>query len=48
VEREVKVLTPGETQDIGETLHLALAPPGKGDCIRTPIHLPLSLMLSST
>jgi hypothetical protein len=38
---EVDVLTPGEAQDIGETLHLAFAGTGEGDRIRTPIHLPL-------
>ena len=41
VDRKVDVLTPGEAQDIGETLHLALAGTGEGDRIGTPIHLTL-------
>ena len=41
VGRKVDVLTPGEAQDIGETLHRALAATGEGDRIGTPIHLTL-------
>lgn len=40
--REVNVLPSGETQDIGETLDLALAGPGEGDRVGTPIHLALA------
>ena len=39
--RKVDVLAPGETQDIGEALHRALAATGEGDRIGTPIHLTL-------
>ena len=39
--REVNVLPSGETQDIGETLDLALAGPGEGNRVGTPIHLAL-------
>src|SRR5208283_4660846 len=41
VSRKVDVLTPGETQDIGETLDRALAATGERDRIGTPIHLAL-------
>ena len=40
-DRKVDVLTPGETQDIGEALYRALAATGEGDRIGTPIHLTL-------
>ena len=39
--RKIDVLTPGESQDIGEALHLALATAGEGNRIGTPIHLTL-------
>jgi len=41
VEREVNVLPPGETQDIGETLHLTLPATDEGNPIGTPIALTL-------
>jgi len=41
VDRKVDVLTPGEAQDIGEALHLALAGTGEGNRIGTPVHLTL-------
>ena len=41
VGRKVDVLPPGEAQDIGEALHLALAAMGEGNRIGTPIHLAL-------
>jgi len=39
--RKVDVLTPGEAQDVGEALHLALAATGEGNGIGTPILLTL-------
>ncbi len=45
--RKVDVLTPGEAQDIGETLHLALAGTGEGDRIGAPIHLTLFRFVSN-
>jgi len=39
--RKVDVLTPGEAENIGEALHLALASSDKGNRIGAPIHLTL-------